>query len=240
MPKASRYVDKISSGLRQCRPYFRTHFGQEGEDIALERIFVGQDHGVYVDVGAHHPFRFSNTYWAYRRGWSGLNIDATPGFDAAFRRWRRRDVNVAAFISTEEGEREFTVFDEPALNTGTRGRIEMLARDGNRIGQSIRVPAFRLDALLHRYLPRDTQIDFLSIDVEGSEMEVLRSNDWIRFRPRVVIVEVLHTTLASIDDASAIRFLVDLGYTPVSMLYHSVILIGDPDLLDKHWGEPRQ
>ena len=54
-------------------------FSQEGEDLVLARIFEGKKNGFYVDIGAHHPTRFSNTHYFYRRGWSGINIDAMPG-----------------------------------------------------------------------------------------------------------------------------------------------------------------
>jgi len=70
-------------------------FAQEGEDRVLYRMFQGRfgRPGFYVDVGAHHPTRFSNTYLFYRMGWRGINLDAMPGSMAAFARARPRDIN---------------------------------------------------------------------------------------------------------------------------------------------------
>lgn len=218
------------------RPFGQQIFGQEGEDALLSRIFIGQESGFYVDVGAHHPFRFSNTFWAYRRGWAGINIDATPGFDIPFKRWRRRDRNVTAFVSVDEGQRILTMYAEKALNTGNDARVRELDDALGMVGTEVSVPSLQLMTILERHLPPSTQLDLLTVDVEGSELEVLLSNDWTRFRPRVVVIEVLGCTLDEIGEAKSVRFLVDRGYTPVSMLYHSVILVADPELLAVHWG----
>ena len=59
-------------------------YSQQGEDMILKSLFQDHQSGFYVDVGAHHPSRFSNTYFFYLRGWRGINIDAMPGSMAAF------------------------------------------------------------------------------------------------------------------------------------------------------------
>src|SRR5581483_8094739 len=76
-------------------------YSQEGEDLLLARLFDGQKKGFYVDVGAHHPFRFSNTYLLYLNGWRGINIDAMPGSMAAFRKLRPRDINIECMVSQD-------------------------------------------------------------------------------------------------------------------------------------------
>lgn len=218
------------------RPYARHAYSQEGEDLVLARLFDEQDRGLYVDVGAHHPLRFSNTYWAYKRGWSGINVDATPGFDVAFKRWRRRDLNITAFVSPDEGQHNFTLYSEAALNTGVASRVTELENRLGIVGRQMLVPALQLKTILERHLEPQTRLDLLTIDVEGNELGVLSSNDWSRFRPRVVTIEVLGSTLATVSEADSVRFLVQQGYTPVSMLYHSVIAVADPALLADHWG----
>lgn len=73
-------------------------YSQEGEDMILSRIFGDKKNGFYVDVGAHHPFRFSNTYLFYKRGWLGINIDAMPGSMRLFDRFRKNDINIESAI----------------------------------------------------------------------------------------------------------------------------------------------
>src|SRR5829696_7661265 len=79
--------------------YSRKSYSQEGEDLILERIFLEQKKGFYVDVGAHHPKRFSNTFLFYKLGWFGINIDAMPGSMSAFESARPRDINLEVAIA---------------------------------------------------------------------------------------------------------------------------------------------
>lgn len=95
---------------RKLRVYFFGRFvfkeisySQSGEDRALYRYFERQDNGFYVDVGAHHPFRFSNTCIFYARGWRGINIDAMPQSMALFRKYRKNDINLEVAIGNGGG-----------------------------------------------------------------------------------------------------------------------------------------
>ena len=82
--------------------YATKSYSQEGEDMILKRLFGGQKFGFYVDVGAHHPKRFSNTYYFYKKGWRGINIDAMPGSMIAFDKLRPRDINIERPISDKK------------------------------------------------------------------------------------------------------------------------------------------
>src|SRR5437868_6288327 len=79
-------------------------YSQDGEDLVLSRFLSSENKGFYVDVGAHHPTRFSNTYFFYKKGWRGINIDAMPGSMIAFDKMRPRDTNVEAAISDNDSE----------------------------------------------------------------------------------------------------------------------------------------
>ena len=74
-------------------------YAQEGEDRILMRYFDGRKKGFYLDVGAHHPKLYSNTYLFYNQGWNGINIDAMPGSMEIFNKQRSRDINIEAAIS---------------------------------------------------------------------------------------------------------------------------------------------
>ena len=112
----------LPTSLRQRARERRTAVGrrawsQEGEDLILARYFESVPRGFFVDVGAHHPFRFSNTCLLYKQGWRGVNIDAMPGSMGPFRRARPRDINLEIGIGTQTGIAHYFVFNEPALNT---------------------------------------------------------------------------------------------------------------------------
>ena len=80
---------------------FTPSFAQEGEDMILKRIFEGVRSGFYIDIGAFHPSKFSNTYYFYLRGWSGINIDPQPGVKSLFDKMRPRDINLELAISDQ-------------------------------------------------------------------------------------------------------------------------------------------
>src|SRR5262249_46871801 len=103
--------------VRAVDPYAAFSYAQEGEDMILLRLFGAKRDGFYVDVGAHHPYRFSNTCVLAMRGWRGINIDADARAIEAFRRNRSTDVNLALGVSDTPGPLTLYVFSDPALNT---------------------------------------------------------------------------------------------------------------------------
>lgn len=189
-------------------------WSQEGEDQILRRIFEQQSTGFYVDVGAHHPKRFSNTFLFYKLGWQGINIDAMPGSMALFNRERSRDLNLELGIAAEEGQLDYYVFNEPALN----GFSKELSHERNdasspfQIQKVIPVSVRPLSYVLDRYLPQGQDIDFMSIDVEGLDLEVLKSNEWSKYRPKFVLTEILGSSLHEIENSEIGQFLSDVGY----------------------------
>ena len=232
-------LQRTKQFARHClswRPYSQLHYSQEGEDLLLQRVFQGQQNGFYVDVGAHHPQRFSNTYWAYQLGWSGLNIDAAPGFTKQFNKSRPRDISVERCIAETAGPVDFFVFPEAALNTTSLNRSSQVHGWTGETAKIVTVQGETLGKLLHEHVPKNVAtIDFMSIDIEGREMAALRSNDWDAFKPRVLILEALGRTLLDLDSSPEVQFVQSMGFTPVAMLYHSVVFVSDKSLLDYHW-----
>jgi len=207
-------------------PNLSFSYSQEGEDILLDEMFLdkGGQPGFYVDVGAHHPIRFSNTYAFYLRGWCGINIDASPGSMEPFRHHRQRDVNLEVGIGEENGQATFFMYDEPALNTFDPERVAYLDRvSPNRVRETRTVPIRRLSDVLAEHCPAGQAIDFLTIDTEGLDLSVIASNDWQRFRARVVLVEDHHADLLKLADSAACRLMRDRGYRPVAKLPRSLL-----------------
>ncbi|MEP0982929.1 FkbM family methyltransferase [Leptolyngbya sp. FACHB-17] len=193
--------------------YSRKSYSQEGEDLILHRVFETVDRGFYVDVGAHHPKRFSNTFIFYQRGWSGINIDAMPGSMEPFKRLRPRDINVEAAIASSPREMTFFVFDDPALNCFGRELAERRWQGAYSLKQEIQIVTQTLEEVLHSHLPTGQKINFLSIDVEGLDLEVLQSNDWSAFRPEYILAECAEMDLEQIQKGSVYQFLAERGYS---------------------------
>jgi hypothetical protein len=108
----------------------KTSYSQEGEDILLSRIFKNKKNGFYIDIGAHHPVRFSNTRFFYKRGWKGINIDACPGSMKAFNLLRRRDINLEIAVGSSGKSPVYHAFEEKALNTFDSAMAEKYVQSG--------------------------------------------------------------------------------------------------------------
>jgi len=233
-PSPARAIFKFLWYCRNYSIYKNNSFAQEGEDLILMRIFGPQLKGVYVDVGAHHPKRFSNTFAFYQRGWNGINIDAMPGSMELFQKVRPKDINLEIPIMEVAGELDYYQFDEPALN-GFSAELSQ-SRDQARtykIKNVVKLKGLPLKTILATHLPKSMDtIDFLSVDVEGLDLAVLRSNDWIQFRPRLILVECLRNNLKDIASDPVTVFLDEVGYQVYAKCVKTVFFM-DKALLPK-------
>ncbi len=193
--------------------YSLKSYSQEGEDMILRRIFEKQKTGFYVDVGAHHPKRFSNTYFFYRAGWKGINIDAMPGSMEQFKKYRPRDINLEIAVSDEKEEFTYYAFNEPALN-GFSKKISD-SRNGNenyKIIFSKKMKTNRLEDVLDEYFSPENAIDFMSIDVEGLDFQVLKSNNWDKYVPKVILCEALNSNLKEVKTSEIYKLMIETDY----------------------------
>jgi FkbM family methyltransferase len=181
-------------------------YSQEGEDRILADLFLNKNIGTYIDVGSHDPIRFSNTHLFYLQGWRGVNIDPTPGTKLEFDKIRPEDINLEIGIGQVESEKILYMFDEHALNTFDFERKKFILEKSNyKLIEERKIPIRRLDELLSEN--KISAIDFMNIDVEWNEIEVLNSNDWGIFRPKVLLVEILDFKLETIHENPIHRFL---------------------------------
>jgi len=160
-------------------------FSGNGEDVFIKNFFGGQKTGFYVDIGAFHPIVYSNTHLLYKQGWRGINIEPDPDGYAQFVALRRRDINVNVAVSAAHGESKFVV-DGPLSGIPDQDYTFARTQDDRQI---ITVRTAPLAVILSAHLPDGQQIDVMSIDCEGHDLVVIESNDWKRFRPRLLLVE---------------------------------------------------
>jgi len=191
-------LQKIKSVF--CDSYYTKSYSLEGEDMILNGFFNTQKDGFYVDIGAHHPKLYSNTFFFYKKGWRGINIDAMPGSMRSFKRSRRRDINLENPVATTKGEMTYYSFNEPALNTFSKELAHQMESLPNyHLLKSEKLETMPLSEILDAHLPAGQKIDFMSIDVEGLDLEVLRSNSWSKYSPKVILIEQLDFSIDSID-----------------------------------------
>lgn len=203
------FYDIVSNAIKAVQEaYSIAVYSQEGEEIFLKELFGDKKDGFYVDVGALHPFRFSNTAWAYEKGWRGINIEPNIDGFRMFERLRPRDININCGISDREGVvLTYYCYEEPALNgfdADMYANIKVLEKRN--------VKVRKLSDIFSENKVR--RIDFLDIDVEGMEMNVLRSIDFSVDIECILLEQFVNAD--SLTQTQEYQFLREKGYTAVA------------------------
>jgi FkbM family methyltransferase len=185
-------------------------YSQNAEDVRLWRVFRTIEAGFYVDVGAADPDVDSVTRLFYENGWSGINVEPSPLFDA-LETARPRDVNLRIAVGeSDESVPFFVTRPFPGMSTLDLVVHTHVASLVERVDE-VRVPQRRLASILEEHA-RDRIIHFLKVDVEGAEYQVLASADWALFRPVVVVVESIESLSTSPTHQKWETILLDVGY----------------------------
>lgn len=174
-------------------------YAQNLEDYHLDLVFAGQQAGAYVDVGGGHPVADNVSFYFYLKGWRGLIVEPQEPLAAIYAHVRPRDHTVSCLAGRSAGEAEFHVVD--TLH-GFSSTVREHATGASQFGagfKTITKPVRPLAALCAE--AGLDSIDFLKIDVEGAEADVLAGMDFQRYRPRVVLVEAV--VPGSMADASS-------------------------------------
>lgn len=190
----------------------RLSFSQFGEDTLIWHWLGNRRGGFYLDVGCHHPYRYSNTALLSLFGdWTGVNVDPDIRAIELFREHRPKDVNVHAAVGREEGRLDVFVFKDGAVNTLDP---DMAHKQRQHYGEPViaSVDVLPLSEIVARHVPNDRDVDFLNVDAEGLDLDVLKSNDWRRCRPAAVCVEAHEFRIDAPQESETFQFMKSLGY----------------------------
>lgn len=185
-------------------------FSMSGEDVVIERLLKHKNQGFYVDVGANDPWRFNNTARFYKMGWSGINIEPNFNKYQALKSHRKRDISLNVGVSLTKRKINFYEFEPDTLCTFSEARATKYLKEGFRLKKQLEVETVPLRDILDQH-GKGKVIDFLTVDTEDMDKEVLLSNDWKRFRPLLICVEVVRPN-ANGDISS---FLQEHGYAEI-------------------------
>ena len=182
--------------------------------------FVSKN-GFFVDVGCYHPVRGNTTYVLYRQGWRGINIDVDSIKIEAFNLRRPRDTNITCAVSKKPGEMKYQ-------RKGLWSIYNSLENDESSKTEGFREMVVQVDTLtnlIDATLHKDRQIDFLSVDVEGHDLEVLHSLDFVRYCPKVICIETWDSNLNDVMQSQLYSFMMGKGYTLVNWISSNLIFL---------------
>jgi FkbM family methyltransferase len=186
-------------------------YAQRYEDMHLLRCFEDQRSGFYIDIGAGHPVYDNVSFAFYLRGWRGITVEPNPWLAQLSEAVRPRDTRVQSLIGAAEGEATYyLVEDFHGLSTTVESHARAAEREFGKRSRVMTMPVTTLQALCERHVQGG--IDFLKIDVEGSERAVIEGGHWRRFRPKVVVLEALAPVTLAPSWRSWGPLLTDHGY----------------------------
>lgn len=179
------------------KPLFKRSYSQLGEDMIVDFLFY--IHKIskpsYIDIGAHDPYNLSNTAYFYEKGCKGINIEPNPVLFDKIARVREEDINLNIGIGSENEELDFYVMNSTTMGTFSREQAEELVKEhGLKIEEVIRVPVNTLEYVINRY-NNGIFPDFLSLDAEGLDEEILKSIDYEKSYPKVICVETVEYSI---------------------------------------------
>ena len=191
-------------------------YSMYGEDIIIERFFKNKKKGFYVDIGCYHPLEGSNTYLLFKKGWNGINADVNSLSIELFNRAREKDHNVNLAVSNNKQKLKIYFRKKiNMLNTSSKKLAKIHFRNGF---QERVINACPLNEIIKKSKFNSKKIDFLNIDVEGKELNVLESLNFSKYKPKLICIEI-HNHEKMYDNNydylkrnSVYKFLIRKGY----------------------------
>ena len=231
-----RIINKIYLELNLLHKKFfnkKRYFSFSGVDIILEKIFMHQPKGIYIDVGCQHPIKNSNTYLLFKKGWEGINVDLDKDNIELFKRSRSNDNNFNKALSNDVKEVDLYFYHKKSpINTIDKKTSEFQKA---KVSSIKKIKTDTLNNIILNTKYKDQSFDLLSIDVEGHELEVLKGFDLNKFSPKVIVVEYLDLNVSKLEiknlniehiiNTKIYRYLISKNYILVNSIYSDLVFV---------------
>ena len=206
----------------------RLMYSNWGIDLLVKNILEkNKTKGIYIDVGCHHPLINNNTNILYKNGWNGINVDLDYNSIDMFNYFRPKDSNVVSALSNKQGLANLYFFhNRAAKNTISKSRGK-----GAKSIKKIKVDT--LDNIIKNSKFKTNNIDFLSIDVEGNELKVLKGLNFRKYRPKIVSIEFIKPNVKefyqhNINDifkSNIYKFMINKKYKFINWIHDDLVFI---------------
>ena len=229
--KIIKYLSIFSKSLT----HKKISYSYGGVDSLVNNIFKNNDKGFYVDVGCGHPVKNNNTYLLNKKGWHGINIDLDNENINLFDIYRPSDQNISTAISDKVGEEDlFFYHNKSAINTINKKTADY---QNAKVSSIKKIKTNTLNNVLNNSKYNSLKIDFLSIDIEGSEFLALKNFDFNKYNPKIIVVEYLDLSLPALEiknlninsaiNSDIYKLIVSKNYTLVNMLHSDLVFVNN-------------
>ena len=168
--------------------YPKKTYSMFGEDLVIENFFKNKKKGFYVDVGCYHPIDGNNTFLLFKKGWTGVNIDLNEISIELFKKARKNDKNLKAAISNKSKRIKFYYRKKiNMLNTINKKFAKTSFKKGFKTNY---VDSQTLNSILDKLNFKNKKIDFLNLDIEGNEINALKSLNFRKYNPKLICIEI--------------------------------------------------
>lgn len=206
-------IKKLKEKIKNFYPaslYSKKSFSQCGEDIIIDFIFstiLKIKTPSYIDIGAHHPFYLSNTYYFYLKGSKGICVEPDPYLFRAIKQQRPNDICLNVGVGTDGNiDADFYVMSTKTLNTfSQKDALRYVSECNQKIEQKIKMKLVSVNEIISKNL--NVAPNFISLDVEGMDFEIIKSFDFNRYRPEVFCIETL--TYSETNNAAKIMSIIE-------------------------------
>lgn len=188
-------------------------YSHTGEDQIIESLLKIsiRNSGYYVDVGCNHPIFISNTFSFYRKGWRGICIDANKSLVNKYSYLRPRDKAVHALVSDQDKQLEFLQYTNDVLSSVDPSLEKEYLNIGQNVEKRVKTETQTLTSILDEY-SAPKEFDFLSVDAEEHDFQVLNSLDFDKYNPKLIVVEMDDFDFTSPNSHPIYRLLVTNKY----------------------------
>ena len=228
-------VIKYLSIFLKSLTHKKISYSYGGVDSLVNNIFKNNNKGFYVDIGCGHPVKNNNTYLLNKKGWHGINIDLDNENINLFDIYRPSDQNISTAISDKIGEEDlFFYHSKSAINTIIKKTADYQKA---KVSSIKKIKTNTLNNVLNNSKYDNLEIDFLSIDIEGSEFLALKNFDFNKYNPKVIVVEHLDLSLPALEiknlninsaiNSDIYKLIVSKNYTLVNMLHSDLVFVNN-------------
>lgn len=223
-----RVTRKVASFPWILKGYARPSYAQLGEDRILDFLFqrLGIKNPSYLDIGTNHPISGSNTYYFYSKGSRGVCIEPDPALYALIKRHRGQDTILNVGIGLDEQqEADFYIFDTHGWNTFSKEEAEYRKSNGQPYREVIKMPLKNINQIIASHFSKVP--DFISIDVEGLDFEIIKTLDFSKYAPTVLVMETIRFGMTNKEEKQhhIIDYVKSKGYNVYADTYVNTIFL---------------